>query len=1094
MTKKFSQFVEGSIPRTTDIVVGLRDNTNTQFNFSGVNDEYGNKIVQWQSYNNLGRNYISFTNSPAGVPVVIEAEGVDANVGLTVSSKASGNLNLTSPSAGDVNIIIGGSGNINMTTNMGKVIVNETTGIDAILDEDDMASDSATAVPTQQSTKAYFDAGIGVLSNLTYITKTNETAYLPNSFALAMHATGFLASTTGTGNIQMRTIAGTANQLTVTNGDGLAGNPTLSFPTTVTFPGSIIINNGDVSLQGTGAITSTGIDINIAPDSGNAITLQTETVTIQKDLQHELESGNKISFTTGAQGFYVGGTEILGLSVSNITANKPIYTTDGEIVSIGTDLSLIPDGGYNIALESGIVTIQQDLVREGESTNRVSLTAGAQSYLVGGSSIMDLNASGFRVGGTGARITSISTDGTFAANSDTLAPTQKAAKTYADSTATTTKSYSYITKTDNTANLPNSVPLSGLGSGFLSNTTTTGVLHPRSMTGTANQIDVTNGDGVSAAPTFALSSTMVTPGTLNVGTTFTVGSTVSVDAISNSPSASSATGLMTSYAVQLAIANQVSSAKSFRGGYNASTNLFPSTGGSGTAGAILAGDVWVVTTPGTLGGTSVDVGATVLALTDTPGQTAGNWAININGVASWNGRAGVVVPVSGDYSFSLISGTAAVSQGGTGNTSVGSSGTFAYSDGSKYVFSAMTVPTSAGSSGTYWRSNGSNILSSTIQVADVPTLNQNTTGQAGKVANAATFDNSGTGAATGATFDGSATKTISYNTIGASPVAGSSSIVTVGTITSGIWQGTAVDGAHGGTGQTTTSVGDLLIGASSNTWSKLATNISSALTTSEFGALRWTNLGLGQVPMGSFTDGVVAGSIVAGTGLGASFGVGNITLALSVPVVGANGGTGQTTTSVGDLLVGAASNTWSKLAKANSSMLTTDGSGNPGWQAVTQYNVLSGGASGAINNIAPSTAGYVMTSNGASAQPTFQAAAYVPIPFNTVTSSTQALSINNSYYSTYAGICVMTLPSSAAVGSEIEFITDAAGHQIKLAQNSGQLIYDGAQNGVSVVTTTGTSGYLQTKATSPNTVFKVKCIVTDTTWEVIYANNEIDWN
>jgi hypothetical protein len=39
----------------------------------------------------------------------------------------------------------------------------------------------------------------------------------------------------------------------------------------------------------------------------------------------------------------------------------------------------------------------------------------------------------------------------------------------------------------------------------------------------------------------------------------------------------------------------------------------------------------------------------------------------------------------------------------------------------------------------------------------------------------------------------------------------------------------------------------------------------------------------------------------------------------------------------------------------------------------TQYNVQSGGANGTLNNIAPSTSGYVLTSNGGSAQPTFQA-------------------------------------------------------------------------------------------------------------------------
>jgi hypothetical protein len=63
-----------------------------------------------------------------------------------------------------------------------------------------------------------------------------------------------------------------------------------------------------------------------------------------------------------------------------------------------------------------------------------------------------------------------------------------------------------------------------------------------------------------------------------------------------------------------------------RGNYDASGNAFPTSGGSGTAGAILKGDVWRISVAGTLGGNAVDVGDTIRALVDTPGQTAGNWA------------------------------------------------------------------------------------------------------------------------------------------------------------------------------------------------------------------------------------------------------------------------------------------------------------------------------------------------------------------------------------------------------------------------------------------------------------------------------------
>jgi hypothetical protein len=54
-----------------------------------------------------------------------------------------------------------------------------------------------------------------------------------------------------------------------------------------------------------------------------------------------------------------------------------------------------------------------------------------------------------------------------------------------------------------------------------------------------------------------------------------------------------------------------------------------------------------------------------------------------------------------------------------------------------------------------------------IIAADIPTLNQSTTGSAGSVSNSVTFNNGGSGAASGSTYNGSAAVTISYNTIGA---------------------------------------------------------------------------------------------------------------------------------------------------------------------------------------------------------------------------------------------------------------------------------------------------------------------------------------
>ena len=92
-----------------------------------------------------------------------------------------------------------------------------------------------------------------------------------------------------------------------------------------------------------------------------------------------------------------------------------------------------------------------------------------------------------------------------------------------------------------------------------------------------------------------------------------------------------------------------------------------------------------------------------------------------------------------------VTGTVAVANGGSGQTT---------------AQAAMNAFAGAVTSGSYLRGNGTNVVMSTIQAADVPTLNQNTTGSAGSVANALTVG-SGLSLSSGTTYNGSAALTLS---------------------------------------------------------------------------------------------------------------------------------------------------------------------------------------------------------------------------------------------------------------------------------------------------------------------------------------------
>jgi hypothetical protein len=66
---------------------------------------------------------------------------------------------------------------------------------------------------------------------------------------------------------------------------------------------------------------------------------------------------------------------------------------------------------------------------------------------------------------------------------------------------------------------------------------------------------------------------------------------------------------------------------SFRGAYDASTDLYPATGGSGLDGLIRGGDEWHLSVAGTLNGEEQGVGTIVKALVNNPGQVNANWRL-----------------------------------------------------------------------------------------------------------------------------------------------------------------------------------------------------------------------------------------------------------------------------------------------------------------------------------------------------------------------------------------------------------------------------------------------------------------------------------
>jgi hypothetical protein len=75
----------------------------------------------------------------------------------------------------------------------------------------------------------------------------------------------------------------------------------------------------------------------------------------------------------------------------------------------------------------------------------------------------------------------------------------------------------------------------------------------------------------------------------------------------------------------------------------------------------------------------------------------------------------------------------------------------------------------------------------------------------------------------------------------ASTYAGQTSIITLGTVSTGTWSGTAISAAKGGTGQTSYVIGNLLYASSTSALSKLTVGASGAVLTVAAGLPAWTS-------------------------------------------------------------------------------------------------------------------------------------------------------------------------------------------------------------------------------------------------------------
>jgi hypothetical protein len=318
-------------------------------------------------------------------------------------------------------------------------------------------------------------------------------------------------------------------------------------------------------------------------------------------------------------------------------------------------------------------------------------------------------------------------------------------------------------------------------------------------------------------------------------------------------------------------------------------------------------------------------------------------------------------------------------------------------------------------------------------------------------------------------------------TAGANPVIdidptyiGQNTITTLGTITTGVWAGTAITEIHGGTNQTTYALGDSLYASAANTLAKLAGNITAVkqyLSQTGTGAVSaapaWATIAGGDITGAALskTDDTNVTMTLGGTPLTALLRATSLTLGWAGFLSLARGGTnadtsaqvsnggivwsnatqmqilagtatarqmlqsGATatpawstttwpaTSTINRLLYSSAANVISDLATANNGMLVTSSAGVP--------SILAG----------PGTTGNMLQSNAATA-PSFSTATW---PSTTT--------INQILYSSAANTV-----AGLATANGATLITSSAGVPSLLALTSFQSI-DGVTSGTPTIVT-----------------------------------------